>query len=84
MGEVELLSETETILAAIEAIMETNHQEWRQLATEKLTKSERNQRLSVLDDRAVQLLELLDRKWKFDEETESPALIVGTMLARKR
>ena len=67
-----MVSETAQIVAAIEAIIETNHQEWRQLATEKLTESERNQRLLALDDRASKLLELLERKWKFDKEADLP------------
>jgi hypothetical protein len=71
-GETALVSETVQILAAIEAIIDAIHQEWRQLATETLTKSERNERLLALDDRASKLLELLERKWKFDEKADSP------------
>jgi hypothetical protein len=73
LGETELTSETEQILEAIESILQINHQEWRQLAIEKATFTERKQRLLALDDRAVKLLELLDRKWKLDDETEDPA-----------
>jgi hypothetical protein len=68
-----LISETEQILDEIESILQANHQEWRQLAIEKVTFTERKQRLLVLDDRAVKLLELLDRKWKLDDESEHVA-----------
>ena len=51
-------------------MLETSHREWLQLATEKLSRADRNKRLSALDDQSVQLLELLERKWKLEAEAE--------------
>ena len=65
-----MATEIETIVSKIEAMLETTHREWLQLATEKLSRADRNQRLLALDDRSVQLLELLERKWKLEAEAE--------------
>ena len=59
-----------TIVTEIEAILEASHREWRDLATERLSPTERDQRLLVLDNRSVHLLELLARKWKLEDEAE--------------
>jgi hypothetical protein len=66
----DMAAELETIVAEIEAILEASHREWRELATEKFSPTEREQLLLVLDDRSVQLLEFLERKWKLENEAE--------------
>jgi hypothetical protein len=65
-----MATEIETKVSKMEAMLESTHQEWLQLATEKLSRADRNQRLLALDDRSVQLLELLQRKWKLEAEAE--------------
>ena len=51
-----MATEIETIVSKIEAMLETTHREWLQLAIEKLSRADRNQRLLALDDRSVQPL----------------------------
>ena len=65
-----MATEIEKIAGEIEAILESGHREWRKLATEKLSRTDRNQRLLALDDQSVHLLELLEHKWKLEEEAE--------------